>query len=208
MTTQEENVGIKAFPSKIDPNSCNFVVDRQIRSGGPLVYINPAAAVGSNLPETLFKHDGINRIMITGNVVTIFKAQSTAWQDILKPVGQTIREIVQSGEEIVVGLPLESARAAGDADIATRVQDVIDREVNPGVAGHGGTIQFDKVVDGFAYVSMGGACQGCASSTVTLKTSVETALRKNIPEIKGVIDITNHGAGSNPFYKTLPESEK
>jgi Fe/S biogenesis protein NfuA len=84
--------------------------------------------------------------------------------------------------------------------LAQRVQDVLDQHINPGVAGHGGTVALSKVEGATAYITMGGGCQGCASSQLTLKMGVERMIKENVPEIKNIVDATDHNAGENPYY--------
>jgi Fe/S biogenesis protein NfuA len=84
--------------------------------------------------------------------------------------------------------------------LAQRVQDVLDQHINPGVAGHGGSVALSKVEGDTAYITMGGGCQGCASSQLTLKMGVERMIKENVPEIKHIVDVTDHEAGENPYY--------
>jgi Fe/S biogenesis protein NfuA len=84
--------------------------------------------------------------------------------------------------------------------LAQRVQDVLDQHINPGVAGHGGSVALSKVEGDTAYITMGGGCQGCASSQLTLKMGVERMIKENVPEIKNIVDATDHTAGENPYY--------
>jgi Fe/S biogenesis protein NfuA len=85
--------------------------------------------------------------------------------------------------------------------LARRVQAVLDQQVNPGVASHGGFIELLEVRDGTAYIALGGGCQGCGMADVTLKQGVEVAIRNSVPEIVAVIDSTDHAAGTNPYYQ-------
>ncbi len=85
--------------------------------------------------------------------------------------------------------------------IAARVQDVLDRQINPGVASHGGFVDLLDVSDGAAYVQLGGGCQGCAQVDVTLRQGIEVAIKAAVPEITRVIDSTDHAAGANPYFK-------
>ena len=87
-----------------------------------------------------------------------------------------------------------------DLALKERVQDVIDSQINPAVAMHGGFITLLDVKEGIAYVEMGGGCQGCGAASVTLKHGVEMLLREEVPEIRGVLDSTDHASGTNPFY--------
>jgi Fe/S biogenesis protein NfuA len=85
-------------------------------------------------------------------------------------------------------------------DIARRVQEIIDTEVNPAVASHGGNVSLVDVKDGEAIIAFGGGCQGCSAVDVTLKHGVETMIKENVPEITIITDATDHAAGANPFY--------
>lgn len=84
--------------------------------------------------------------------------------------------------------------------MAQRVQDVLDQHINPGVAGHGGNVKLERLESDTIYISMGGGCQGCASSQLTLKMGVERMIKEQVPEIKQIIDVTDHNSGENPYY--------
>jgi Fe/S biogenesis protein NfuA len=73
-------------------------------------------------------------------------------------------------------------------------------EVNPAIAMHGGFTELVKVEDATAFITMGGGCQGCALSAMTLRQGIESAILGAVPEITEVVDLTDHGAGDNPFY--------
>ena len=81
-----------------------------------------------------------------------------------------------------------------------KVRQLLEQQVNPAIAMHGGFATLEKVEESKAYVSMGGGCQGCAMSAMTLRQGIETAILEAIPEITEVVDLTDHGAGENPFY--------
>lgn len=83
---------------------------------------------------------------------------------------------------------------------AIQVQKVIDEYINPGVAGHGGWVLLHDVKEQQAFVEMGGGCQGCGLSAVTLRAGIEEAIMHAVPEIKAVVDVTEHELGENPYY--------
>ena len=85
--------------------------------------------------------------------------------------------------------------------MARAVQDVIDRQINPGVGSHGGMVTLVDVRDGTAFLRFGGGCQGCAAVDVTLKQGVETAIRAAVPSISAIVDATDHDAGTSPYYQ-------
>ncbi|MGC2192855.1 MAG: NifU family protein [Candidatus Dormiibacterota bacterium] len=89
-----------------------------------------------------------------------------------------------------------------DADpLAQAVQQMLDAEINPAVAGHGGYIGLLDIADGVAYVQMGGGCQGCGLAEVTLSQGVRGAIVGRFPEIVDVVDTTDHASGTNPYYE-------
>lgn len=88
-----------------------------------------------------------------------------------------------------------------DNPTAERVAAVIEEQINPGIASHGGFVTLLDVRDDTAYISMGGGCQGCSAADVTLKHGIETAILEHVPEIQHVLDTTDHAAGTNPYYR-------
>jgi len=94
--------------------------------------------------------------------------------------------------------------APGDlsGDVAQRVIQVLDRQVNPSIAAHGGRAELVAVEEGTAYLRLGGGCQGCAMATVTLSQGIETAIIQAVPEITSVVDVTDHQSGDNPYFES------
>ncbi len=84
--------------------------------------------------------------------------------------------------------------------LARMVQVAINDMVNPGLAGHGGWVALLEVKQHTAYIEMGGGCQGCGLSETTLKQGIERIVTDYVPEIKQVLDITDHAEGKNPYY--------
>lgn len=103
-----------------------------------------------------------------------------------------------SGFEVRPPRPREPIFESGS--LAERVKRVIDEQVNPAIASHGGQILLLEVRDDIAYVEMSGGCQGCGMARVTLSQGVERMIKKAVPEIMGVKDVTDHDAGAKPYY--------
>jgi Fe/S biogenesis protein NfuA len=99
------------------------------------------------------------------------------------------------------GLRIDNPNEGWKDPVAQAVQDVIDRQINPGVGSHGGMVTLVDVRDGTAFMRFGGGCQGCAAVDVTLKQGVETAVRQAVPAISAIVDVTDHDAGANPYYQ-------
>lgn len=90
--------------------------------------------------------------------------------------------------------------AEPEGEFADQVKHVLETRVNPGVASHGGHIDLVDVDGTDVYLELGGGCQGCGMAQATLKQGVEKMLREAIPNIGQIHDITDHAAGSNPYY--------
>lgn len=89
-----------------------------------------------------------------------------------------------------------------DDDVAGEVKAVIEREVNPALAAHGGFVTFvGHDGEGRAYLTMGGGCHGCSMSRMTMLDGVQTMLVEQVPGIERVKDMTDHASGENPFYR-------
>jgi Fe/S biogenesis protein NfuA len=99
------------------------------------------------------------------------------------------------------GLRIDNPNEGWQDPLARAVQEILDRQINPGVGSHGGMVSLVDVKDGTAYMRFGGGCQGCAAVDVTLKQGVETAIRAAVPAITAIVDVTDHEAGANPYYQ-------
>lgn len=88
-----------------------------------------------------------------------------------------------------------------EGTVEERIVQLLDQQINPGLASHGGYANLVKVIDDTkAVVTMGGGCQGCAVSAVTLREGIQKAIVTYVPEITEVVDVTDHDAGENPYY--------
>jgi Fe/S biogenesis protein NfuA len=86
-------------------------------------------------------------------------------------------------------------------DVAQRILQVLEQQINPSIAAHGGRADLVAVEDDAAYLRLSGGCAGCGMATVTLSQGIEVAIRESVPEIIRVIDVTDHAAGTNPYYE-------
>jgi Fe/S biogenesis protein NfuA len=88
-----------------------------------------------------------------------------------------------------------------DTDIARHVVAVLDHDVNPSIASHGGHAELAGIEGATAYLRLGGGCQGCGMATVTLSQGIEVAITQAVPEIDRVVDVTDHASGTNPYFE-------
>ena len=96
--------------------------------------------------------------------------------------------------------PLSGKHLELTGSIAEQVEMLLKEQINPSLAAHGGFAELKGVDDTVVYVTMGGGCQGCAVSAMTLRDGIARSIQESIPEVTEVIDTTDHDAGENPFY--------
>ena len=94
----------------------------------------------------------------------------------------------------------ESPSSGLDGSMEEQVKQIIESDLNPALASHGGWINLVKVENNRVYVTLAGGCQGCGMANMTIKNGVEARLKEMIPEIEEVVDVTDHESGTNPRY--------
>jgi len=197
-------VRIKA---KADPygSTITLLVDRALLDGHSLSCPDADTAYRcSPLAGALFDTGAVSSVLIHGSTLTIMRAVTAAepWEEAAQAFGAVVREHLEGGKLVVV--PEFLAEMPPSDEIRAALQQVIDEEINPGIASHSGVITLTRVEGNTAYILMGGGCQGCAASTITLRQGVESAFRDACPWLGALLDETDHEAGQNPYFKELP----
>jgi NFU1 iron-sulfur cluster scaffold homolog, mitochondrial len=187
------NIQIKAEVDQRDIHVCHFTVDRPVHSGAA-IFQTPAEAEGNGLAAQLFKIPGIAKVELDGYRVSVTQSGAEDWRQVGKRVGGAIRTFLSPPPEVPEGdrLPSEEVRR--------RVQQVLDEMINPGVASHGGFVELLDVQEDNIFIRMGGGCQGCGAADMTLKMGIERLIRENVPQVREVLDATDHASGNNPYY--------
>lgn len=115
----------------------------------------------------------------------------------------------RQGDLLMGGLVLNTPQASPDMGPAPeglegtaeeRVRRVLDEQINPAIAAHGGVAQVERVEDGVVYLRFGGGCAGCGMVSVTLKQGIEAAVLQLVPDVHRIVDVTDHASGTNPYY--------
>ena len=116
--------------------------------------------------------------------------------DHVQPTGLIIRNPNRPRPKVVTHEELELVGSVDD-----KIRMLLDVEINPSLAMHGGYAQLERVEGDTAFVIMGGGCQGCGLAALTLTEGIKAQIENRIPEIREVVDVTDHAAGDNPFYE-------
>lgn len=113
--------------------------------------------------------------------------------------GTEIQLDEDTGEIEVVNEGLGIGKLRGNFE--DRVRQILDEQVNPMVASHGGVVSLSRIENGEVFLRFGGGCQGCGMVDVTLKQGVEVMMKESVPDIVAIHDATDHDSGSNPYYR-------
>lgn len=149
--------------------------------------------------DVVARHDDLSVVVPAGSVDRLRGATLGVSRDLLNP-GMTV---TNPNRPPVPSSPGISRRPPADlsGDVAQRVAQVLEAQINPSIASHGGHAELVAVEDGTAYLRLSGGCQGCGMASVTLSQGIEVAIRESVPEITAVTDVTDHASGANPYYE-------
>ena len=141
-------------------------------------------------------HDQLTVVIPADSLENLQGATIDMTRDLLNP-GLTVNNPNAPSPQIATAGP--PADLTGPVE--QRVIQVLDQQINPSIAAHGGIAELVAVEGGTAYLRLGGGCQGCGMASVTLSQGIEHAIKDSIPEITAVIDVTDHASGQNPYYE-------
>ena len=138
--------------------------------------------------------DGIVTLEVTGSPGAVF------------PLASRIEALIRAAVPRVTAVRLvtpgtgPTGAPPGAADLAEAARRVLDVEVNPAIAAHRGRVTVAGVTDGWIRIRLDGGCQGCSLAEVTVRQGIEPLLRARLPAMTGLIDVTDHAAGTEPFF--------
>jgi Fe-S cluster biogenesis protein NfuA len=178
-----------------NPRTLKFLPGRDVLGSGSREFADADSALASPLATALFDVDGVERVYLGGDFITITKAEAIEWPHLKPHVLAAIMDHFTSDRPV-----LRDAAAADEtneadivyegeaADIVKELKELIDARVRPAVARDGGDITFHSWdhEQGVVRLNMRGACAGCPSSTMTLKAGIENMLRHYVPEVNRV----------------------
>jgi Fe-S cluster biogenesis protein NfuA len=170
-----------------NPATLKFLPGREVLTAGTANFTSPEDAARSPLAERLFAVEGVVGVFFGTDFVSVTKEDAREWY-LLKPaILGVIMEHFTAGRPVMLedaGAGDEGHSEEGeDSEVVSQIKELLDTRVRPAVAQDGGDIVFRGFDKGVVYLHMQGACQGCPSSTATLKMGIENMLRHYIPEV-------------------------
>lgn len=150
-------------------------------------------------PDDSLQYAGDLGVVVSAADVDRLRGATVDWSDDLMSGGL----LVVNPNKPDPASPAIGGRAPADLSgpVPQRVMQVIEEQVNPAIAAHGGSAELVAVEDDTVYVRLGGGCVGCGMATVTLGQGIEVAILESVPEVRQVVDVTDHASGTNPYFE-------
>lgn len=197
--SSSSDLTIQALPSATDFQLCRFELNRPLLPGRSILCSDLESAQGSPLLLALMNTAGVRQVWVTDNRVSVEKKSDQAWTTLAPVIGRVIRQTLQSDAP---PLAEELGKPKTRGALVDRIKQVLEERVNPSLASHGGRADLVAVEGGVVKLALSGGCQGCGAAQMTLKFGIERTLKDAIPEVVGVVDVTEHSQGDHPYFSS------
>ncbi|XP_041064965.1 NFU1 iron-sulfur cluster scaffold homolog, mitochondrial-like [Carcharodon carcharias] len=177
-----------------NPNSVKFIPGCPVLESGTMDFSAPRSAFCSPLARQLFRIDGVKGVFLGPDFITITKADDEVEWKLLKPdVYATIMDFFASGLPILTDEAPRSDTAPSEEDdeVVAIIKELLDTRIRPTVQEDGGDVIYKGFEDGIVKLMLQGSCTSCPSSIVTLKSGIQNMLQFYIPEVEGVVQVTD-----------------
>lgn len=173
--------------TEVTPNPAviKFLPGRDISPRKNLDFKSGAEAVHAPLAQRLFKITGVGGVFLGRDFISVTKHDDTDWIMLKPMIMAALMEHLSLEMPIVEEQAFEEAEGEDD-EITAQIKELLETRVRPAVMMDGGDIVFEEFRDGIVYLRMQGACSGCPSSTMTLKSGIENMLKHFVPEVQEV----------------------
>jgi Fe-S cluster biogenesis protein NfuA len=195
---------VKVIAKPVDDTRCALVLSRPVRQPGVHKYTAMDKAADSPVAQAVLGVPGVCEVIVAGDQLTVSKREgSPPWSALAAQLRYAVRTAVEQAEAPLAGA---GGGAEDDGAMFDAASDIFRTQINPWVAQHGGKVELIDVQDATVVLRMTGGCHGCGMASVTLRQGIEASLRRAIPSLKGIKDITDHAAGTNPYFRSQSSS--
>lgn len=183
-----------------NPTTMKFVANHLlVKDGSVFEFKNEEEASASPLSQRLFSFPFVTGVFLAQNFITVNKQEGIEWDEVILELREYLSNYLNSGHPVLTESAIASNVAEIDKDrgqtdheaysgpVEERIVELLDEYVRPAVEGDGGAIHFKSFDEGVLTVVLKGACNGCPSSTVTLKSGIQALFDRMLPEVKEVV---------------------
>lgn len=168
-----------------NPATMKFIVNKLLINGS-VDYPTKESASSSRFASELYKFSFVTGVFFASNFVTVTKSADADWADIEPILKEFVKGAVESEYNVQETAQDENTDFEG-SDIEIKIQQILHDYVKPAVEQDGGAISYKSFEDGIVTVELRGSCSGCPSSTITLKSGIQSLLQRMVPEVKEVV---------------------
>jgi NFU1 iron-sulfur cluster scaffold homolog, mitochondrial len=173
--------------SNPNPNSLKFVLNYNLLpEGSSMEHSSENEVIDSPFSKELLDFEGIERVFISSNFITLNKKEETNWEELIPNIRTFIKSYFEQGKEISNEPESILDEEFPENELEGKIKMILDEYVKPAVEMDGGAIIFKSFEEGKLKVQLQGSCSGCPSSTLTLKSGIENLMKRMIPEVKMV----------------------
>jgi len=156
----------------------------------------------SVLPSVVARGAAVRVAGVEGGIATL---EVTGSPGAVLPLAARIEALIRAAVPEITSVRIAGPGAGtpqpgAGGDLAERTRRILDTEINPVIAAHRGHVVLAGAADGWVRIRLEGGCQGCSLAEVTLRQGIEPLLRARLPDLAGLIDVTDHEAGTQPFF--------
>jgi Fe-S cluster biogenesis protein NfuA len=147
-----------------------------------------------------FSLNAVLEIFMKENILKVRLTDGADWKSIAKSMADFIR--ANQGKLFSQDFikTYEKIKQVEQHEVVARASEIIKDQIAPALGAHGGQVTVKAFNEGALYLEFAGGCQGCSQISATLKDGIEKILMTKIPEIKSVVDLTDHNKGHNPYF--------
>jgi len=194
MSAEEQKKPITIYAeASPNPDSMKFVANVSFLPDGINAdYPKKEDADKSPLAQELFNFDYIKRVFIAANFVSVTKSSETQWVEVIPELRGFIKSYLEEENKVFTEMPEKKkventdSKTADSTELESKIIELLDNYVRPAVEQDGGNIDFVSFKEGIVTVRLQGSCSGCPSATVTLKSGIESLLKRMVPEVVSV----------------------
>ena len=174
-----------------NPESLKFVTNKLLVRAHSFDFDSLENSKKSPLATELFEMGFVKRVFIANNFITITKTEDKMWVEVIPALRKFIKDFLESGKRMFAeDISYEDSNYAVDDDddeIVVKIKELLEQNIKPAVEMDGGAIDFNSYEEGVVTLTMKGACSGCPSATVTLKSGIEALLKRMVPQVTEVV---------------------
>ena len=189
---------LKVIAKPVDDTHCTLVLSRPVPQPGVRRYASTDEAADSPVAQAVLGVPWVREVVVAGDRLTVGKREgSPPWSELVAQLRYAVSTAVALAEAPAAG---PGGGPEDDGAMFDLASEIFRAQINPWVAQHGGKVELIDVQDATVVLRMTGGCHGCGMASVTLRQGIEASLRRAMPSMKGIQDITDHATGTKPYF--------